>query len=141
MDKRRIADRIYTFVCDDVRHELGNKVSIMGIYDDLFVRELPVILPKVNFVIQFKKIKHDIKSVKVVLKTPSGEIVELPEIKLVPNKKMGSSQNMDMCVAPFKIDKPGKLVWEVTIDGEKKPSIIHEMNVDILAPIKAQQQK
>ena len=33
--------------CDDVRHEMGNKYSLMGCYaDELIVDKLPVVLPK-----------------------------------------------------------------------------------------------
>lgn len=33
--------------CDDIRHELGNKISLIGIYGaDLLVPEVPAIIPK-----------------------------------------------------------------------------------------------
>jgi hypothetical protein len=38
--------------CDDVRQEIGNKHSLMGIYGlDLFVDQIPAILPKLCIVI------------------------------------------------------------------------------------------
>jgi hypothetical protein len=42
-------DKLSTFVifCDDVRSELGNKKSYMGVYtDELFVPSVPTLLPK-----------------------------------------------------------------------------------------------
>lgn len=37
----------YCQFCDDIRFEVGNKVSLMGVYTgDLFVQELPTVLPK-----------------------------------------------------------------------------------------------
>jgi hypothetical protein len=39
--------------CDDVRTEVGNKVSVMGIYyDELTVTDLPGVLPKIVVVLQ-----------------------------------------------------------------------------------------
>ena|SRR5215203_7256317 len=37
---------IYTLMCDDVRIEMGNKISIMGIFQNIMVEKLPVSLIK-----------------------------------------------------------------------------------------------
>lgn len=38
---------IQAIFCDDIRHEVGNKVSYMGVYNgQLFVPQFPVVLPK-----------------------------------------------------------------------------------------------
>lgn len=40
-----------TLVCDDIRREIGNKLSYMGVYQSqLFVPKLPFVLPKLCFV-------------------------------------------------------------------------------------------
>jgi len=41
-------DRILTAIfCDDIRHEMGNKISFMGCYQsELFVPAVPIVLPK-----------------------------------------------------------------------------------------------
>jgi len=42
-----IPRHIEVIYCDDIRYEIGNKVSFMGVYSaDLFVSEFPAILPK-----------------------------------------------------------------------------------------------
>jgi hypothetical protein len=47
-DKQRV---LITVMCDDVRREEGNKLSYMGIYgSNLAVRDFPVVLPKLCFV-------------------------------------------------------------------------------------------
>ena len=33
---------IYTLICDDVRLEVGNKLSLMGVFENIFVQQLPV---------------------------------------------------------------------------------------------------
>jgi hypothetical protein len=37
---------IYTLLCDDVRIEMGNKISMMGIFQNIMVEKLPVSLIK-----------------------------------------------------------------------------------------------
>jgi len=37
---------IYTLLCDDVRIEMGNKISLMGIFQNIMVEKLPVSLVK-----------------------------------------------------------------------------------------------
>jgi hypothetical protein len=38
---------LHVVFCDDVRQEVGNKMSLIGVYGaDLFVNELPIVLPK-----------------------------------------------------------------------------------------------
>ncbi|HKP70711.1 MAG TPA: hypothetical protein VJV05_15595 [Pyrinomonadaceae bacterium] len=37
---------MYTLLCDDVRIEMGNKISLMGIFQNIMVERLPVSLIK-----------------------------------------------------------------------------------------------
>lgn len=37
---------VYTLFCDDVRLEVGNKLSLMGVFQHIFVQQLPVSLIK-----------------------------------------------------------------------------------------------
>jgi hypothetical protein len=48
----KIAEQVFTILSDDVRHEIGNKNSIMGIYlDRLVFQELPALLPKLTLTV------------------------------------------------------------------------------------------
>lgn len=40
----------YTLLCDDVRLEVGNKLSYMGVFQNIIVPQLPVWLPKLAVV-------------------------------------------------------------------------------------------
>ncbi len=37
---------LYTLLCDDVRIEMGNKISLMGVFQNIMVEQLPVSLIK-----------------------------------------------------------------------------------------------
>jgi len=43
---------VYTILCDDVRLEVGNKISLMGIFQNIVVERLPV------SVIKFAVVNH-----------------------------------------------------------------------------------
>jgi hypothetical protein len=45
---------IYTLLCDDVRIELGNKISLMGIFQNIMVEKLPVSLIKFAVINHFR---------------------------------------------------------------------------------------
>ena len=40
----------YTLLCDDVRLEVGNKLSYMGVFQSIVVPQLPVWFPKLAVV-------------------------------------------------------------------------------------------
>ena len=46
MDKNESLKLVYTLLCDDVRLEMGNKVSLMGVFQNILVEKLPVSLIK-----------------------------------------------------------------------------------------------
>jgi hypothetical protein len=45
---------VYTLLCDDVRIEVGNKISLMGIFQNIMVEKLPVSLIKFAVVNHWK---------------------------------------------------------------------------------------
>src|SRR5262249_4675684 len=53
MSKRR-AELVYQLLCDDVRLEVGNKLSFMGIFQEIYVQRLPVMLPKIAVITQWR---------------------------------------------------------------------------------------
>ena len=44
--KTETLNLIYTLLCDDVRLEMGNKISLMGVFQNIMVEKLPVSLIK-----------------------------------------------------------------------------------------------
>jgi hypothetical protein len=52
-ENKEPATLVYQLLCDDVRLEVGNKLSLMGIFQEIFVQQLPVVLPKIAIVSQW----------------------------------------------------------------------------------------
>jgi hypothetical protein len=53
-EQRKPAELVYQLFCDDVRLEIGNKLSLMGIFQEIYVQQLPVVLPKISIVTQWR---------------------------------------------------------------------------------------
>src|SRR5882724_9561224 len=45
-EERKKLELLYTLFCDDVRLEVGNKLSFMGVFQNIMVQQLPVSLIK-----------------------------------------------------------------------------------------------
>ena len=70
-ERTRQLELIYTIFCDDVRLEVGNKLSLMGIFQNIMVQQLPVSL------IKFAVVNHW-----------RGEGAHLSEVRILsPDKK------------------------------------------------------
>lgn len=64
--------RIETVFCDDIREEVGNKRSLMGIYHgEMFVQSVPILLPRLCFYINFVS-DLTVQAGKVVIKVVKG---------------------------------------------------------------------
>src|SRR5881275_2872553 len=53
MSREKVSDKlqlVYTILCDDVRLEVGNKLSLMGVFQNILVQQLPVALIKLAVV-------------------------------------------------------------------------------------------
>jgi hypothetical protein len=46
VERKNNLELVYTLFCDDVRLEVGNKLSLMGVFQNIMVQQLPVSLIK-----------------------------------------------------------------------------------------------
>lgn len=45
-NEKKTLELLYTLYCDDVRLEVGNKLSLMGVFQNIMVQQLPISLVK-----------------------------------------------------------------------------------------------
>ncbi|MEW6326402.1 MAG: hypothetical protein AB1487_02225 [Thermodesulfobacteriota bacterium] len=124
------ADKINTILCDDVREEVGNKTSLMGIYPESMVFEkLPAILPKLCLFVMLIKTKKRIPKFEVTLTTPRAEPIRnaLPE---PPNQQIGGNLNLAIVISPFRINSPGEAKFEIYFEEETKP-LVHKFGIHL----------
>ncbi len=43
----------YTIICDDVRQEEGGKISLMGLFENIYALEFPVLQPRIAFMTEW----------------------------------------------------------------------------------------
>lgn len=122
----------HAIFCDDVRQELGEKMSLMGVYSgDLVAEPLPGTLPKLCAVITLVTPRSDQFRTISIAGSFLGDIVfkmELGEEDLAhmvslapppsPDSKAHYIQLMAL-LSPFQISGPGRLEIEVIADGER----------------------
>jgi hypothetical protein len=58
---------LYTLFCDDVRLELGNKLSYMGVFQNIIVPQLPVWLPKLAVVNHWRGEGAHLSEVRILM--------------------------------------------------------------------------
>ena len=58
---------VYTLFCDDVRLEVGNKLSYMGVFQNIVVPQLPVWLPKLAVVNHWRGDGSHLSEVRILM--------------------------------------------------------------------------
>jgi len=66
---------VYTLLCDDVRLEMGNKVSLMGVFQNIMVDKLPVSLIKFAVVNHFRGEGNHQTEVRIMSPNKSNLVV------------------------------------------------------------------
>ncbi|MGI8669760.1 MAG: DUF6941 family protein [Aridibacter sp.] len=77
---------VYTLLCDDVRLEVGNKVSLMGVFQNIMVEKLPVSLIKFAVVNHWRGEGNHQTEVRILLPDKSNLVVtsQMTPIELAP---------------------------------------------------------
>lgn len=128
---KKNADRQLTAIfCDDIRHEMGNKMSFMGCYQgELFIAATPALLPKLcvyasawtlkgkPFKTLVFRIVQDDKNELARLEIPAQALEEAAQIQdPTATRKTVSTA---IAFSPFFIEEPTSLrLMAITEDGE-----------------------
>ena len=68
----KTAQLIYSIICDDVRIEMGNKLSLMGLFENVFFPAFPSTLLKFAIVNHWIGVGQFETHVKVLVTGPEG---------------------------------------------------------------------
>jgi len=127
---KKNADRfVHAVFCDDIRREVGDKMSLMGCYQsELFVPFLPVVLPKLCvFVTISTPVKRPLKVLKIRLDQGENQLamIEVSSddlINVIPKVEGDATRilaNAGVVLSPLAITAPSEIrVVVVTEDGE-----------------------
>jgi hypothetical protein len=120
----------WTIVCDDVRNEIGNKVSYMGVYQsEIIVAQFPASLSKLCFVVRARTgARNPFKKLVVKILRDDEEVcadaeIDVSTIRVPPENREGLEMWMDatmICAfSPFQFAGPCKISARVTTESEE----------------------
>jgi hypothetical protein len=106
---------VYTIFCDDVRLEVGNKLSLMGVFHQIAVHQFPVTLLKFAVVCQWRGEGRHLSEVRIL--TPDRQrAVVLAEPSLFEVAPGGVANNISFF---FNVEfpAPGNYLVQTLIDS------------------------
>src|SRR5262249_38934312 len=86
----------YTLLCDDVRLEVGNKLSYMGVFQNIIVPQLPVWLPKLAVVNHWRGDGAHLSEVRILMPDRQQALVVSQPARFEINH--GSADNISFFV-------------------------------------------
>ena len=123
---RKVPKFEYAIICDDIREEVGNKLSYIGIYGrDIFVPNIPFNFPKLCVIITYKDIKIDDSfSFKII--DPSGKMLgKAINVTITSGEKDYNRISILGRFIPLTINQEGLHKLEIMInDDENRKRVI-----------------
>jgi hypothetical protein len=127
------ARRLETLFCDDIRHEIGGKLSLIGVYSAvLLVREFPVTLPKLCLSIKLVtpadspiqtltlRVLRDDETLQELVVSDT-ELETLPDVSSDSEESQERTLVMQMLLvfSPLRFDRPGILRVHAQTEAEE----------------------
>lgn len=118
---------IVSIICDDIRFEQGNKISLIGVYTEgILVPRLPITLPKLCLS-QTVFDANNIRKIRLVLKGPKLS-TSLTAENVDPTK---SKMRINISFFPIVFKEEGDYVIETYFDDNPNPTVEKKFYVKI----------
>ncbi len=122
--------------CDDIRNEVGGKVSYMGVYKGVMRVEeaFPVTLPKFAIAVSYRQRHGEEKPVTLQIFLPGdaddkpsiegeisgedAEMADMPDGMIDPKKPRLTVMETGLILAPFQLAQPGMIKVRALCDGQ-----------------------
>jgi hypothetical protein len=106
---------LYSILCDDVRIEMGNKLSLMGIFQNVFLPTFPAVI------LRFATVNHWIGAgdfhTQVRIMSPDGREVAASAPSMFRIEPDGYADNVTF-FANVSLDRAGTYSVQTAIDGK-----------------------
>ena len=119
------AQLMYTIVCDDVRLEMGNKLSLMGIFENVFFPSFPSALLRLAVVNHWLGVGEFETRVRVL--APDGREVAASAPSNFRIEAQGYADNVTV-FTNVAFDRAGTFTVQTFLDGQpvsQKPIYVH----------------
>jgi hypothetical protein len=110
----RSAQLIHCIVCDDVRIEMGNKLSFMGVFENVFLSSFPSVLLKFAVVNHWEGVGQFETQVKIVTPDRREVVVSAPSTFVIEDQGYADNITFFTNVA---FDRAGPYAVQIMIDG------------------------
>jgi hypothetical protein len=125
----KFAKKISTILCDDIRQEMGNKISLMGIYGkEVIIPDIPFVFPKLCIWLMAKEVQLEIRDLRVIVTTPQCDPIIL-DLPAPTHKKIPQDIQIGIAIAPINVNGEGEAKIEIFQKEELKPFISHRFNL------------
>jgi hypothetical protein len=123
----KTAQLLYSILCDDVRIEMGNKLSLMGLFENVFFPTLPSTLLKFAIVNHWIGVGQFETHVKVLSPDRKELVVSAPSKFVIETN--GYADNVTF-FTNISFEQQGAHVVQVYIDGKlaaERPLFVHHV--------------
>jgi hypothetical protein len=123
-----------THVCDDIRAETGNKLSLMGLYDNgVVVERTPARLAKLCLFQRWTDAK-DIQKLRVELRGEALAGVYTIQGEVEQDGGGYRKVQLSLVFSPVEFQATGSFEFATYINDEAQPSHVHEMELRQKSP-------
>ena len=121
----------YVIICDDIREEIGNKLTLVGVYaESIQVSKVPYSFPKLCFFIQYRDITSGDRF-SIELKDPTGKrIGKTINGILQPEKRVDKLRLLGI-YSPLKMEQEGSYSLTITFNEDEKNKKEISFNVNV----------
>ena len=127
MKSIKTAQLIYSITCDDVRLEMGNKLSLMGLFENIFFQSFPSALLKFAIVNHWIGNGQFETHVKILAPDRKEIVVSAPSKFVIENN--GYADNVTL-FTNVSFDRSGTHLVQIYIDGNiaaERPLYVHHV--------------
>lgn len=112
----------FTLLCDDVRQEVGGKISIMGIFEDIYAPVFPAVHPRLATINEWSDGAGEFETALKILSPDRKTVVRETTTRL----KLGDARHKHRDIAihlNIEFKEPGTYWVETYLDGSLMNSI------------------
>ncbi|PYS01708.1 MAG: hypothetical protein DMG15_04440 [Acidobacteria bacterium] len=127
MKSMKTAKLVYSVTCDDVRLEMGNKLSLMGLFENIFFQSFPSALLKFAIVNHWIGNGQFETHVKILSPDRKEIVVSAPSKFVIENN--GYADNVTF-FTNVSFDRSGTHLVQIYIDGNiaaERPLYVHHV--------------
>lgn len=108
---------LYAHTCDDVRFEIGGKISLMGLFTSIFSKNFPARHPRMVVVAAWQGAAGKFKS-EIVIARPGGQkLVKIGETEFELHDETQTHSHVSIHIN-LPLESPGTYLVQISLDGE-----------------------